>query len=391
MLIKIFQKLKKIKFFVLLLVFINLKSYGQEQKKLEKLIQISSIEMYENPEKVISVGNNIVKLSKNNIDIKIKAYKLISDGYSSKRDYQKSLNYLVKALKLLPKTKDELLKISIETKAGIQYHQLKIYQNAITYLDRAEEMCANYPEQDSVKVFLGVNYLVRGFIYKEKLNCDIAISFFDKGIKQLLEDKRIKENSGRISIAKYNKGNCFLLLGQNKLAEKSFKEALEYANSVNAKSLQAFAKKGIAQIHTINGDYKEAIKILNEAYTIAQNVNDLILNQEIYKGLSENYLAINQQDKYNEYQKKLILTQNIVKENERASISNLLIENKINFEKKSKRDSSKFWIFFLIFSSIISITITFFLIKNLNKNIFEIKDKIFKINKNFSNNKTKNP
>lgn len=27
--------------------------------------------------------------------------------------------------------------------------------------------------------------MVRGFIYKEKLNCDIAISFFDKGIKEL--------------------------------------------------------------------------------------------------------------------------------------------------------------------------------------------------------------
>lgn len=109
--------------------------------------------MYENPEKVISTGLKIIQLSKNNIDLKIKAYKLVSDGYSSKREYQKSLKYLIKALELLPKSEDKLLKISIDTKAGIQYHQLNIYQSAITYLDRAEKMCLEYPVKDSVSSF----------------------------------------------------------------------------------------------------------------------------------------------------------------------------------------------------------------------------------------------
>ena len=230
------------------------KAVAQDVEKLEQEIKFSNIEMYENPDKVIATGLNIVKQSKNNIDIKIKAYKLVSDGYSSKRDYQKSLDYLTKALDLLPKSNDKLLRISIETKAGIQYHQLKIYQSAISYLDRAEEMCLDYPVQDSVQSFLGVNYLVRGIIYKEKLNCDIAISFFDKGIYLLSLHNKPKESAARISIAKYNKGNCYLLLGQNELAQKSFTEALNFANTINAKSLQAFAKKGIAQIYTFFDD-----------------------------------------------------------------------------------------------------------------------------------------
>lgn len=369
---------------ILLILSTRYSVFAQDQKKLEQLIKTANVEMYENPEKVISTGLKIIQLSKNNIDLKIKAYKLVSDGYSSKREYQKSLKYLIKALELLPKSEDKLLKISIDTKAGIQYHQLNIYQSAITYLDRAEKMCLEYPVKDSVSSFLGVNYVVRGFIYKEKLNCDIAISFFDKGIKELSSKNKISENATRISIAKYNKGNCYLLLEENALAEKCFKEAFTSAKKVNAKSLEAFALKGIAQIHTLNGTYDEAISELNQAYSISKKVNDLVLNQEIYLGLSENYLAINQPEKYKEYQQKLMQTQTKLKENERASIENLLQENYNNIVKKTKSDLSNFWIFVFLALTISIPLIALIINKKTNNNIKELKANINEINSNFS-------
>lgn len=369
---------------ILLILSTRYSVFAQDQKKLEQLIKTANVEMYENPEKVISTGLKIIQLSKNNIDLKIKAYKLVSDGYSSKREYQKSLKYLIKALELLPKSEDKLLKISIDTKAGIQYHQLNIYQSAITYLDRAEKMCLEYPVKDSVSSFLGVNYVVRGFIYKEKLNCDIAISFFDKGIKELSSKNKISENATRISIAKYNKGNCYLLLEENAIAEKCFKEAFTSAKKVNAKSLEAFALKGIAQIHTLNGTYDEAISELNQAYSISKKVNDLVLNQEIYLGLSENYLAINQPEKYKEYQQKLMQTQTKLKENERASIENLLQENYNNIVKKTKSDLSNFWIFVFLALTISIPLIALIINKKTNNNIKELKANINEINSNFS-------
>ena len=284
---------------------------------------------------------------------------------------------------MLPKSEDKLLKISIDTKAGIQYHQLNIYESAITYLDRAEKMCLEYPVQDSVSSFLGVNYIVRGFIYKEKLNCDIAISFFDKGIKELSSNNKTLENASKISIAKYNKGNCFILIQQNVLAEQSFKEALQIAKKVNAKSLEAFALKGIAQIYTLNGAYLDAINELNLAFSIANNVNDLVLNEEIYKGLSENYLALNNPKKYQEYQQKLTLTQTKLKENERASIENLLQENYNNLENKSKTEFSSFWIIAFLSMGLAIPIIFFFISKNANNSIRELKAKINKINSKF--------
>lgn len=367
----------------ILLLFNCFYIFAQDQKKIEQLIKSSNNEMYENPDKVITTGLKIIQLSKNNIDLKIKAYKLVSDGYSSKRDYQKSLKYLIKAIGLLPKSEDKLLKISIDTKAGIQYHQLNIYESAITYLDRAEKMCLEYPVQDSVRSFLGVNYIVRGFIYKEKLNCDIAISFFDKGIKELSSNNKAFENASRISIAKYNKGNCYILTEQNGLAEQSFKEALQFAKKINAKSLEAFALKGIAQIYTLNGNYLAAITELNHTYLIADGVNDLVLNKEIYKGLSENYLALNNPVKYQEYQQKLTQTQAKLKENERASIENLLLENYNNLENKSKTEFSSFWIIVFLSMGLAIPVIFFFITKKANNSIRELKTKINKINSKF--------
>lgn len=63
--------------------------YAQDTKKTDSIIKVISNQIYANPDKVIAVGNQIIKESGNNVDAKIKGYKLISDAYSSKRDYQK--------------------------------------------------------------------------------------------------------------------------------------------------------------------------------------------------------------------------------------------------------------------------------------------------------------
>ena len=366
----------KFKSFFILFLFFYTFSLAQNRTLLEQKIKLANIEMYENPDKVIKVGFEILTLAADDIDLKIKANKLISDGYSSKRDYQKSLQYVLKAIELLPKSSNKLLKISIATKAGIQYHQLKIYQKAITYLDDAETLCLNYPEKDSIKSFLGVNYVVRGLIYKEKLNCDIAISFFDKAISELIAANKPLENASRISIAKYNKGNCFMLLAKNDEAIASFNEALNFAKTVKASSLQAFAQKGIAQVYTLNGNYKQAIFLLNQAYSNAQNVNDLVLNQEIYKGLAENYLAVNNLEHYYEFQRKYTNTQTQVKKNERVSLSNLLQDNLNSMEKESKFENSNFWFLLLFICSLFVLTFTFFSIKKLKTEIANLNTKI---------------
>ena len=351
--------------------------YSQNNKKLDSILKRTSVEIYTNPDNVIKMGHYVVKKAEDNIVYKIKGYNVISVAYSSKRDYEKALEFLNKASELVDETDDKLLKINIVNKSGILNHQLKVYDKAIQYLDQAEQLIAEYPNKDSIHKELGKNYIVRGFIYKEKLSCAIAIAFFDRGIAELKKSK-IDETASSISIAIYNKGNCFLLLNNNKLALESFKESVRIAKAVNAKSLEAFALKGSAKVYTLEGNNIEAIKALNEALNLASEVNDLILNQEIYKGLAENYLAVNELNQFKINQLKFIEVQKLIKDRERISVSESLgvkeAESKAN---RSELSNKFYYLLFGLFLFLILIILFFYvIIKKKKKEIEAIKRKI---------------
>lgn len=353
---------------------------AQNNKKLDSLFKVTFNQIYTNPNKVIKIGQLIVKESDKNIDYKIKGYKLIADGYSSKRDYKKSLENVIKANELLNLTHNDLLKIIILNKAGIQYHQLKIYDKSIQYLDQAEQLITEYPYRDSIHSDLGKNYVVRGFIYKEKFSCDIAIDFFNRGISELLKSK-LKSDYSIVSIAKYNKGNCYLLMSNNKLAIENFLQSIEYAKIINARSLQAFALKGLAQVYTLEGKYSQAINVLNEASSISNSVNDLILNDEIYNGLSQNYLALNEWEKFKKYNSKYIYTQKLIKQSERSSVSESLGVKENELKSKFSDDVTKFYslIIGLIVFFILIILFFYVVIKRKIKEIEVIKKQIYSL------------
>ena len=68
--------------------------YSQKNKNCDNIVNVASNEIYSNPDKVIKIGESIVNESGNNVDSKIKGYKLICDAYTSKRNYEKTLEYL---------------------------------------------------------------------------------------------------------------------------------------------------------------------------------------------------------------------------------------------------------------------------------------------------------
>lgn len=375
-----FNKLNSISvifFTVIILLIMTLPTCAQNKKRLDSIVKSASNQMYINPDNVIKSGAILLKEAGKNYDYKIMGFKLISDGYSAKRDYEKSLEYVMKANQLLSYSNDQLLKISTLNKVGIQYHQLKIYDKAIEYLDQSEHLMMEYPIPDSIRTYLGRNYIVRGFIYKEKFNCEIAIDFFDRGIIELQKTHTKIVNSA-ISIAKYNKGNCYILMLNNKMAKQNFEEAIQYAKDINALSLQAFALKGLAQVYTLEGNYQLAIQTLNNAILLSSSVDDLILNQEIYKGFSENYLAINKWEEFKKYQNNFLSTQKLIKDRERKSVSESLNLKDESLKLELKNEISKYYYKFIAAAFVIIFLVIAFVlfIKNKVKKIRQLRSEI---------------
>lgn len=338
--------------FAVMLFITPLVTYTQTQKQVDSIILAKSNDVYENPDEVIKTGLSIYENTNYTIVSRVRGIMMVSTAYSSKRDYQKALKNFLKAIELSKESNDKKLQISVLNKTAAIYQQLKVYDKAIQYLDEAQKLIEVYPNKDSIKLSKAMNFIVRGFIYKEQLNCDIAISYFDKGIKEcLIIDKASSQSS--LSIATYNKGNCYIMLKNYEKAKQSFFDAIKYADKIHANSLKAFALKGLAQVYTNEHKYELSIQALQEAEAISKGVGDLVLNKAIYNGLSNNYLSLNDWENYQLYHNKYVDTQLAIILSERKSISDSI--NELSYLQKEKLAQLKKEFYYRIFAVILLI------------------------------------
>lgn len=366
-----------------LIIFIAMTGFAQEKDKLSRIMATATLDIYEKPDMVIKIGDSIYKSPTSSNETKVRALRLISNAYTSKRDYQKSLKYFLKANDLSKGTASIYTQIDILSQTGVKYQQWGVYDKAIQYLDESDKLIAGLSSKDYERYTYtqASNYVVRGFIYKDQLNCDIAISYFDKGIA-LYKSKNTTGAAPNLSIAYYNKGNCYITLLDYTAAKKNFIEAITIAESINANSLKAFAQKGLAEVYTKEGNYTKAIEILEEALEISKNVGDLVLNRGVYIALANNYLAVNDWQQYQKYNKLFLQNQLIIKESERRSINDSIDElTQTNDQKLQKVKTQYFYIISILITSILLMLFLLFRyqkrsitsIHNLNMEIKRIK------------------
>lgn len=344
---------------------------AQKETRADSIIKASALNIYENPDEAIISGLGVYNDTKNTINSRVRAMIMVSDAYSSKRDYQKALKFFLKANELSKQSNNVGMQIRILNKTAIKYQQLRVYDKAIQYLDEAEKLIAVSPVKDSTQIALATNLIVRGFIFKEQLNCDIAISYFNQGIAVCRKINSMPVQP-ILSIATYNKGNCYTLMSDYILAKENFLESITYADSTNANSLKAFAQKGLAEVYTLEGNYNGAINILESALGISKNVGDLILNREIYKGLSDNYLAVNQWQKYQSFHKQYVQAQLKIKESERTSISDSIEELK-SIQDKRISDEKAYYIWAIMLTGLLIISFLFLLYSYQKRSLKSLK------------------
>ena len=339
-----------------LAVFVLQNSQGQEDK--DSLYEAAIMSVYDNPDRAIEIGKQIFNDNKSNPEKQIKALLLLSNAYASKRDYEKSLEFALQTNEINKKLDKPKLKLEILNKIASQYHQLGVNEKAIEVLDEADLIAKNYKNQDSIQFIMGNNYAIRGFIYKEQLSCEIAIDYLNKAYNSYLKEPEGVRTWANRSVTSYNKGNCFIMLNQLDSAKNSFRDSNQLAEKSKANSLQAFSKKGLAQVYTLEGRYHEALAELQDAQALAKDVGDLVLNQGIFKGLSENYLALKDWNNYHFFEEEYLKNERQTQLNERKTINNILQNYSVEIHKK---EAELKWKFGLMISSCLLIFLGIFI------------------------------
>lgn len=320
--------------FLFIILFCQGLLFGQNISD-DSLIKKANQEIYNNPDNAISIGKKLLQKEKD-VNKSIRIYLLLSTAEIAKRNFDESLRHILKARELVRKTNDPKVQTTFFISAAIQFQQMELYSKSLETLDEADEYLARLPEGLSFKYFeTARSYALRGMIYKSQSNPEIALQEFLIAVKNFEKVKEKKTTFFNQSIMYYNIGYCYLNLNQPEKAEPAFMRSMDFAGLIKAKSLEAFALKGLAEVHKQKHQNQAALDLLLKAQKLGEESGDLTLNEGIYKEMADNYLAMGEQNHYQNYSKKYIETRFKREQSELSSINHAIDAHIIETEKKN--------------------------------------------------------
>jgi tetratricopeptide (TPR) repeat protein len=333
----------KLVFKVISILFLicQITAFGQKISD-DSLLKKANLEIYDNPDHAINITKNLLKKEKD-ITKSISLYMLLSTANIAKRDFNESLKYILKAKELASKTNDLKTQTRVLISVAIQYQQMELFSKSLETLDEADEYLAKLPDDSSEKNSeTARSYAIRGMIYKSQSNSEIALEKFLKSIESFKKVDSQKKTYANMSVVFYNIGHCYLNLNQIDKAEHAFLQSAQYAQYNKAKSLEAFALKGMAEVYKQKRQNQTALDLLIKAENLCKNTNDLVLNEGIFKEMADNYLAIGNQNLYQVYNKKYFEMRFKREQNELSSINQAIDNHNKETLIKSKELTNKF-------------------------------------------------
>lgn len=316
----------KLKLKIFSLIFLSFIFINGQKNPDSSLLKKAKLEIYDNPDKAIHIGKQLLK-EDNDLKTSIEIYMLLSTANIAKRNFEESLKYILKAKELSQKTNDARSQVSVLVSVAIQYQQMELFSKSLETLNEADQYLTKLPDKTPEKyIETATIYAIRGMIYKSQSNSEIALEKFLISIKNFEKVPVKKTTYSNMSVVYYNIGYCYLNLNQIDKAQQSFLQSIDCAQRNHAKSLEAFALKGMSEVHKQKHENQAAINLLIKAENLSKNTGDIILNEGIYNEMANNYLAMGQQNLYQLYNKKYFEMKFKRKQNELSSI-NRVIDN----------------------------------------------------------------
>ncbi len=308
----------------------------------DSLMKKARLEIYDNPDNAIRIARDLLG-KEHDVHKKIGIYQLLSTANIAKRDFDQSLLYLLKAKETAQKTNDLKIRTSVLISAAIQYQQMELFNKSLETLNEAEPLLAKLPDDLPEKhIETARSYAIRGMIYKSQSNPEIALEKLLISIQNFEKVKHKQTTYSNMSVVYYNIGYCYLNLSQLEKAHQAFLRSADYARKNKAKSLEAFALKGMAEMYKQKKENETALQLLIKAEELSKNTGDLILNEGIYKEMSDNYLALGKPDLYQNYSKKYFEMRFQREQNELSSINHSINDHNLETLKKSSTMKTRY-------------------------------------------------
>lgn len=265
--------------------------FGQsDSTKLKNIYQTAKENIYNNPKKSINQADILIKNSNGNIKVLVDSYFIKANAFANLRDNEKALFYLNKTYDIVKNLKNDSQKIDVIHRIAAIYQNLKLYDKSLTYLNEAEKIINQIKDEDKKFETISYNYTVRGLIFKDLNNCETAIDYFNKAIKNYDKINNKFIASSNKSVIYYNLGFCYFK-SDPKASEDAYHKSYELAKKSGTNILIAYSLKGLGEYYFKTNNYETSLDYLNKSLQSLNKTEDSTLKRNIYNLISLNAIA----------------------------------------------------------------------------------------------------
>ena len=219
------------------------------------------------------------------IFLKYKIYSLLSDciqelgiSYRKKGDFSEALKYMLESLKLNRKIKDGLREGNVASSLSLLYQQQKNYNRALDYSVLALKIHKKF----KVKGLMAIDYNNLGNIYYYKDSLNKSLYFYEqyRKLKEELNDQR------SIGLALSNIGFVYAKQNKHHLNISYQKQAIEIFEKLGLLYRQFYPLQSLSESYASFKDFKMASFFGKKALEIAENTGSKYKAWEISKTLA---------------------------------------------------------------------------------------------------------
>jgi len=315
------------KFTVLLFTFLLLGIWenAKAQKDLTVKLAQANSKIYSDPQKSIALASEVYRKAPKDSDLQLSSLIALGAAYGETFKIEKAIEALTGAQKIAELKNDYVNQVRILSFLGYQYQALQINEKTHTYLDRAEDIANRHALPDSLLYLRGNNYSIKALMYKETLDCNYAVEYFNKAITIYKKLKNNEVANTNLCIAYLQKSLCFI---ENKKPD-SAKISLTESDHIIKKmkltdDIEISQQLAWAKYYALNKKYSASNSILNNNLQKAKKMSQLGIEMDFYHLLAQNYLEINDVSKYKYYSNLYTETKKKFSEAEKNSITHII-------------------------------------------------------------------